>query len=57
MSYQHLTPKERHTLMHLLYCKLSYREIGRRLNRHHTSISREVTRNQRVVGNYWDEPA
>jgi IS30 family transposase len=57
MSYQHFTAKERHTLMHLLYCKLSYREIGCRLGRHHTSISREVTRNQRIVGNYWDEPA
>jgi IS30 family transposase len=57
MSYQHFTEKERHTLMHLLYYNVSYREIGRRLCRHHTSISREVKRNSRRVGNYWDEPA
>ena len=57
MSYQHFTAKERHTLMHLLYCNLSYREIGRRLCRHHTSISREVKRNGRRIGNYWDESA
>ena len=43
--------------MHLLYCKLSYREIGRRLGRHHTGISREITRDQRHISNYWDDPA
>lgn len=57
MSYQHFTVKERHTLMHLLQWGLSYREIGRRLGRHHTTISREVKRNQRPIGNYWDEVA
>lgn len=57
MSYHHFTAKERHTLMYLLHWRLSYREIGRRLGRHHTTIAREVKRNGRVVGSYWDEPA
>jgi IS30 family transposase len=57
MSYQHFTAKERHTLMYLLHGKLSYREIARRLSRHHTTISREVKRNGRRTGNYCDEPA
>lgn len=47
MLYQHINAKERYTLMFLLQMKLSYREIGRRLNRSHTSILREVKRNSR----------
>jgi len=57
MPYQHFTAKERHTLMYLLHWKLSYREIARRLGRHHTTISREVKRNGRRIASYWDEPA
>lgn len=57
MSYRHLSAKERYILMHLLLWGLSYREIGRRLGRHHTSIAREVKRNGRLFGSYWDEPA
>lgn len=57
MSYQHLNAKERHTLMYLLQWNLSYREIGRRLNRHHSTIAREVKRNARLIGCYWDEAA
>ncbi|MBV1915585.1 MAG: helix-turn-helix domain-containing protein [Pseudomonadales bacterium] len=57
MSYRHFSAKERHTLMYLLQMHLSFREIGRRLGRHHTTISREVKRNGRRVGCYWDEPA
>lgn len=40
MSYTHLTPRERAILFHLTHYGLSYREIGRRLNRSHTTISR-----------------
>lgn len=40
MSYRHINAKERYCLQHLLQWGLSYREIGRRLNRHHTSIER-----------------
>ena len=57
MPYRHFTSKERHTLMYLLHWKLSYREIGRRLERHHTTIAREVKRNGRQSGSYWDEAA
>jgi transposase, IS30 family len=57
MSYRHFTAKERHMLMYLLHWKLSYREIGRRLGRHHTTIAREVKRNGRRMGNYRDESA
>lgn len=45
MSYQHLNAKERHTLMFLHQMKISNREIGRRLKRCHTTISREIERN------------
>ena len=35
MAYQHITLKERYVIYHLLLMRLSFREIGRRLNRHH----------------------
>ncbi len=58
MSYVHVSAKERHTLMYLLHLRFSYREIGRRLGRHHSTISREVKRNGRRSGwSYWDEYA
>lgn len=57
MSYHHFSANERHTLMYLLQIRLSYREIGRRLGRHHSTISREVERNGRRFTCYWDEPA
>ena len=42
MSYIHLTLEERYVIYHLVLYGLSLREIGRRLNRHHMTISREV---------------
>lgn len=57
MSYQHISAKERHTLMYLLQMGLSYREICRRLGRHHTTISREINRNGRRFACYWNEYA
>ena len=44
MSYSHLTLQERYVIYHLVLYGLSYREIGRRLNRRHTTITREVKR-------------
>lgn len=44
MSYTHLTRQERVDLSHLKSA-VSLREIGRRLGRSHTSISRELKRN------------
>jgi len=45
MSYQHFSEHERYVIYHLKLYGLSLREIGRRLDRHHTSISREIKRN------------
>lgn len=46
MSYTHLTSQERYVIYHLRLIKLSFREIARRLGRHHTTILREVERNR-----------
>ena len=43
MSYQHLNENERYVISHLQY-SFSIREIARRLDRHHTTISREMKR-------------
>ncbi len=45
MSYTHLTPNERYVISHLNVAEFSLREIARRLNRHHSTISREIKRN------------
>ena len=44
MSYTHLTEQERYVISHLSVAGFSYREIGRRINRNHTTISRELKR-------------
>ena len=46
MSYTHLSSNERYVISHLVLYGLSLREIGQRLNRHHTTISREIKRNR-----------
>jgi len=48
MSYTHLTLKERFDINHLKDSE-SLREIGRRLGRSHSSISREIKRNSPTV--------
>jgi IS30 family transposase len=45
MSYQQLTLEERFVIYHLRLMRLSMREIACRLNRHHSTISRELKRN------------
>lgn len=57
MSYTHLTLKERYVIYHLRLCRLSIREIASRLQRAHTTISREIQRNRRVLSGvaYVDE--
>lgn len=45
MSYHHFSEHERYVIYHLKLYGLSLREIGRRLGRHHTNISREIKRN------------
>jgi len=44
MSYTHLTEKERYVISHLKVAGFSLREIARRLNRNHSTISRELKR-------------
>jgi len=59
MSYAQLTAEERYVIYHLKLFKLSLREIARRLNRHHTTISREIQRNgaARPEWVYWHQDA
>lgn len=60
MPYSHLALKERYVIYHLVLCGLSLREIGRRLNRHHTTINREIKRNRPTYADdavYWDGAA
>ncbi|MEN8174095.1 MAG: IS30 family transposase, partial [Chloroflexota bacterium] len=61
MSYTHLTEKERYVISHLKVAGLSLREIARRLNRHHTTIGRELKRatsrySQAVYWYDWAQP-
>ncbi len=44
MSYCHLSSEERYVISHLVLYGLSLREIGRRLQRHHATISQEIKR-------------
>jgi IS30 family transposase len=60
MSYTHLALEERYVIYHLVLYGLSLREIGRRLNRHHVTISREIKRNRPTYADdavYWHEAA
>jgi IS30 family transposase len=45
MSYTHLTENERYVISHLMCAGFSLREIARRINRHHSTVSRELKRN------------
>lgn len=59
MSYVQLTSEERYVIYHLKLFKLTLREIGRRLGRHHTTISREIKRNGPIIPTwvYWHKDA
>lgn len=46
MPYHHFTTEEQYVIAHMHIAEFSLREIGRRLGRHHTSISREIARNR-----------
>ncbi len=49
MSYVQFTSEERYVIYHLKLFKLTLREIARRLDRHHTTISREIKRNGPII--------
>ena len=58
MSYIHLTARERMTLFYLRQQGRSFREIGRHLGRHHSTLSREFKRNSRpYTSGYCDRMA
>lgn len=57
MSYMHLNLRERLSIFYLNQMGLSYRKIAKRINRSHTTISREIKRNGRVSGCYCDRAA
>jgi len=59
MPYNHLSLQERYVISHLKVHGLTFREIGRRLGRHHATISREVRRNgpRYDGGVYWYDMA
>lgn len=57
MAYHHLNARERMCIFYLDQSGLSLRAIGRKLNRSHTSISRELKRNKRKAGCYCDHAA
>lgn len=53
MPYTHLTERERYVISHLHVSGISLREIGHRLGRSHTTISREIRRNGHPGTVYW----
>ncbi len=57
MSYMHLNSRERLSIFYLHQMGLSFRKIAKRINRSHTTISRELKRNGRVSGCYCDRAA
>jgi IS30 family transposase len=52
MSYTHLTGNERYVISHLTCAGFSLRKIARRINRHHTTVSRELKQNDDPVYKY-----
>jgi IS30 family transposase len=60
MPYHHFTTEERYKIAHMAIAGFSLREIGRRIGRHHTSISREIVRNRPTYADdavYWYDAA
>jgi len=44
MPYKHLSENERYVISHLNCAGFSFREIARRINRHHVTVGRELNR-------------
>jgi IS30 family transposase len=45
MPYTHLTENERYAISYMSLAGFSIRKMARQINRHHTTISRELKRN------------
>jgi len=57
MPYTHLTQKERYFIYHMRMAGWSPARIGRRINRHRSTVSREIGRNSTPWGRYLDDHA
>jgi len=60
MPYHHFTREERYIVSHMAVAGFSFREIGRRIGKHHASISREIKRNRTTYADdavYWYDAA
>jgi len=58
MSYSHLSENDRYVIGHMASADFSIREIARRLKRHHSTISRELRRNDNPLYEdniYWHD--
>jgi IS30 family transposase len=55
MPYTHLNENERYVISHLNCAGFSHREIARRINRHHVTVSRELNRYKSMYAytTYW----
>ncbi len=59
MPYRHLSENERYVISHLYSAGKSFREIGRRLNRSHSTIRREIKKFETTfpLATYWYDKA
>jgi IS30 family transposase len=60
MPYHHFTREERYLVSYMVVAGFSLREIGRRIGKHHGSISREIKRNRPTYADdavYWYDAA
>ena len=58
MSYSHLSENDRYVIGHMAIARFSIREIARRIKRHHSTISRELRRNDNPLYKnniYWHD--
>jgi IS30 family transposase len=49
-TYAHLNEKQRYQIYEGLIGKLSHRQIAQKIRKHHSSVSREINRNQGLKG-------
>ncbi|MEZ9196910.1 helix-turn-helix domain-containing protein, partial [Shewanella sp. 10N.286.54.B9] len=57
MTYTHLSMSDRKAIYYRYNSGDSFRKIGRLIGRHHTTISREISRNKPLTYTYYDNAA